>query len=193
MIQVIGLVLIAILAENMVLVRCLGMGWPKDTIMTERNAWEAGVSLTLVMTTTGLVSWLVNTYILRFFGMEYLRLLVYALLVLAVIDLLKRGLRTVFPVLYQHLQDDLSNTVSNCAVLGVAFIIALRNYSLPQTLLYSFASGLGVLVVLIIFTGMQDQASFDNCPKCFRGYPIQLITAGLMAMALMGFYGLNVR
>ena len=95
-------------------------------------------------------------------------------------------------MLYRHLNEDLSQAVYNCAVLGVAFIITLRNYSLPQTLLYALASGVGILGVLVIFTGMQDQASFDNCPKVFRGLPIQLITAGLMALALMGFYGLNV-
>lgn len=192
MIEVIGLVLIAILAENMVLVKCMGLGWPKRTIMTEDGAWHMGVSLTLVMVITALVSWLINTYVLRYFGLEYLRILVYALLVPAVIGLLKLVLRAFFPVLYRHLKDYLSETVSNCAVLGVAFLITMRNYTLPQTLLYALASGVGTLGVLVIFTGMQEQASFDNCPKFFRGYPIGLLTAGLMAMALMGFYGLHV-
>ena len=118
--------------------------------------------------------------------------LAYTLAVLLAVALLRQGLRMFFPVVYRNLNEYLSQTVSNCAVLGVAFIITLRNYTLWQTLVYSFASGVGILVVLVIFTGMQDQASFDNCPKVFRGLPIQLITAGLMALALMGFYGLNV-
>ncbi len=192
MLQVIGLVLIAILAENMVLVRCLGMDWPKRKDMTEDRAWHIGVSITLVMVVTALISWLVNVCILRFFGVEHFRVLAYTLSVLMAVGLLRQLLRLFFPVLYRHLNEDLSQTVYNCAVLGVAFIITLRNYSLPQTLLYALASGVGILGVLVIFTGMQDQASFDNCPKVFRGLPIQLITAGLMALALMGFYGLNV-
>lgn len=192
MIQVIGLVLIAILAENMVLVRCLGMGWPKQTIMTEKSAWRMGVSITLVMVVTALLSWLVNTFVLRFFAIEYLRILTYTLVVLGAVELVRQGLRLFFPVLYRHLNEYLSHAVYNCAVLGVAFIITLRSFSLPQTLLYALASGVGILGVLVIFTGMQDQASFDNCPKVFRGLPIQLLTAGLMALALMGFYGLNV-
>ena len=192
MLQVIGLVLIAILAENMVLVRCLGMDWPKRKDMTEDRAWHIGVSITLVMVVTALISWLVNVCILRFFGVEHFRVLAYTLSVLMAVGLLRQLLRLFFPVLYRHLNEDLSQTVYNCAVLGVAFIITLRNYSLPQTLLYALASGVGILGVLVIFTGMQDQASFDNCPKVFRGLPIQLITAGLMSLALMGFYGLNV-
>lgn len=192
MLQVIGLVLIAILAENMVLVRCLGMDWPKRKDMTEDRAWHIGVSITLVMVVTALISWLVNVCILRFLGVEHFRVLAYTLSVLMAVGLLRQLLRLFFPVLYRHLNEDLSQTVYNCAVLGVAFIITLRNYSLPQTLLYALASGVGILGVLVIFTGMQDQASFDNCPKVFRGLPIQLITAGLMALALMGFYGLNV-
>lgn len=192
MIQVIGLVLIAIFSENMVLARCLGMDWPKRRDMTEDRAWHIGVSITLVMVVTALLSWLINTFVLRFFDIEHLRILTYTLMVLAAVALVRQVLCTFFPVLYRHLNDDLSQTVYNCAVLGVAFIITLRNYSLPQTLLYALASGVGILGVLVIFTGMQDQAGFDNCPKVFRGLPIQLITAGLMALALMGFYGLNV-
>ena len=192
MIQVIGLVLIAIFSENMVLARCLGMDWPKRKDMTEDRAWHIGVSITLVMVVTAVLSWLINTLVLRFFGIEHLRILAYTLMVLAAVALVRHALHLFFPVLYRHLNEDLSQTVYNCAVLGVAFIITLRNYSLVQTLLYALASGIGLLGVLVIFTGMQDQASFDNCPKVFRGLPIQLITAGLMALALMGFYGLNV-
>jgi len=192
MIQIIGLVLIAILAENMVLVRCLGMGWPGKKILTEESAWRMGASITLVMVVTALLSWLVNTFVLKFFAIEHLRILVYVLLVLGSVELVRQGLRLFFPVLYRNLNEYLSHVIYNCAVLGVAFIITLRSYSLPQTLLYALASGVGILGVLVIFTGMQDQASFDNCPKLFRGMPIQMITAGLMALALMGFYGLNV-
>ena len=192
MIEVIGLILIAMLAENMVLVKCLGLGWPKDTIMTESGAWRMGVSLVLVMVSTALVSWVVNRCILEFFGLTYLRLLVYTLVVYGVVRLLELVMRVFFPVLHRHLRHDLSETIYNCAVLGVALLITQRSYSLPQALLYSLASGCGILLVLVIFTGMQEQASFQSCPKIFRGLPIGLITAGLMSMALMGFYGLDV-
>lgn len=193
MIQVIGLVLIAVLAENMALIRPLGMSWGKEAIMDEEHAWHMGVSLTLVMVTTALLAWLANALVLRYFGIESLRVLVYTLLVLGAVGLWRVLLRRYFPVLSRHLDEYLSQTVGSCAVLGVALIITLRGYTLPQALLYSFASGLGILLVLVIFAGLQDQASFDKCPRVFRGLPIQLITAGLMALALMGFAGLNVQ
>ena len=191
MIQTVGLLLIAILAENMVLVRCMGMGWPKQTINTEEDAWRTGVSLILVMVFMSMAAWVAN-WLLRFFALGHLRLLLYALLVPGVIQLLRVLLRAFFPALYNYVGENLADTLFNCAVMGVAYIITQRSYSFGHTVLYALASGVGVLIVLVIFMGMQDQASFEKCPKFFRGYPIGLITAGLMGLALMGFYGLNV-
>lgn len=193
MIQMIGLVLIAVLAENLVLIQPIGMGWPKDTIMGQKQALRMGCSLTLVMTATSLTTWLLNTLVLRYFGLEHLRVLVYVLAVLGVVRLLRFVLARVFPALSRQLDESLSETVFNCAVLGVALIGTLRSYNLLQSVVHAFAGGIGVLIVLVNLAGLQDQASFDKCPKLFRGLPIQLITAGLMALALMGFVGLNVR
>lgn len=192
MIQAIGLVLIAILAENMVLVRCMGMGWPASATSSEDSAWRMGVSITLVMVFNAMAAWLINRFVLEFFGLGHLRLLVYALLVPGVIWVLRKLLGTFFPGLYGYVRDHLTYSLYNCSVMGVAYIITMRNYTFGQTFLYSLASGVGVLLVLVIFTGMQDQASFESCPKRFRGFPIELITAGLMGLALMGFYGLHV-
>jgi len=192
MIQAIGLVLIAVLAENMVLVRCMGMGWPDSATSSEDSAWRMGVSITLVMVFNALAAWLINRFVLDFFGLGHLRLLVYALLVPGVIWGLRKLLGAFFPGLYGHAKDHLSYSLYNCSVMGAAYIITTRNYTFGQTFLYSLAAGVGVLLVLVIFTGMQDQASFERCPKWFRGFPIELITAGLMGLALMGFYGLHV-
>lgn len=192
MIQAIGLVLIAVLAENMVLVRCMGMGWPGSATSSEDSAWRMGISITLVMVFNTMAAWLVNRFVLEFFGLGHLRLLVYALLVPSVIWMLRKLLGTFFPGLYAYVREHLSYSLYNCSVMGAAYIITQRHYTFGQTFLYSLASGVGVLIVLVIFTGMQDQASFDNCPKWFRGFPIELITAGLMGLALMGFYGLHV-
>ncbi len=192
MIQAIGLVLIAILAENMVLVRCMGMGWPASATSSEDSAWRMGVSITLVMVFNAMAAWLINRFVLEFFGLGHLRLLVYALLVPGVIWVLRKLLGTFFPGLYGYVRDHLTYSLYNCSVMGAAYIITMRNYTFGQTFLYSLASGVGVLLVLVIFTGMQDQASFESCPKRFRGFPIELITAGLMGLALMGFYGLHV-
>ena len=147
MIQMIGLVLIAVLAENLVLIRPLGMGWPKDTIMQDKDAWRMGAALTVVMTLTALLTWLLNTLVLRYFAVEYLRILTYTLAVLAVVYSLRLLLKKVFPVLSHHLDECLPETLCNCAVLGVALIVTLRNYSLWQSVLYAFAAGVGVLVV----------------------------------------------
>ncbi len=192
MIQAIGLVLIAVLAENMALVRCMGMGWPQTATSSEGAAWRMGISITMVMVVNTMAAWVVNRFILDFFGLGYLRLLAYALLVPGVIWLLRWLLSTFFPGAYGCVKEYLSYSLYNCSVMGAAYIVTTRNYTFGQSFLYALASGVGVLLVLVIFTGMQDQASFERCPKWFRGFPIELITAGLMGLALMGFYGLHV-
>ena len=192
MIQAIGLVLIAVLAENMVLVRCMGYGWPRSVIQSEDSAFRMGTGILLVMVFNSVAAWAVNRFILEYFGLTHLRILVYALLVPGVIWMLRRLLGGFFPGLFSYVKDYLTYSLYNCAVMGTAYIITLRNYTLGQSFLYALASGIGVLLVLIIYTGMQDQASFEKCPKWFRGIPIELITAGLMGLALMGFYGLHV-
>lgn len=191
MLEVIGLVLTAILTENMVLVRCFGLGGPKQSVTTQDGAVHMGVALTMVMVAAALASWWANTYILHYFQVEYYRLLVYTLVVLVVVWLWKLVLRLFFPVLYRHLKDYLSETVSNCAVLAVAYVITNRSYSLGQTLLYTLASGVGVLLILVSFTNIREQTGQDG-RESLRDLPIGLITLGLMAMALMGFYGLHV-
>jgi len=191
MLEVIGLVLTAILTENMVLVRCFGLGGPKQSVTTQDGAVHMGVALTMVMVAAALASWWANTYILHYFQVEYYRLLVYTLVVLVVVWLWKLVLRLFFPVLYRHLKDYLSETVSNCAVLAVAYVITNRSYSLGQTLLYTLASGIGVLLILVSFTNIREQTGQDG-RESLRDLPIGLITLGLMAMALMGFYGLHV-
>ena len=193
MLEVIGLVLIAVLAENLALVRCMGIHVSSREELTQRGVRRAGAALILVMVTAALLTWLANTYLLRFFGAEHLRTLVFTLLVLAAIRLVRWVLRAFFPALARYLAEALSETVFNAAVLGVCLVSALRGYTLWQTLLYALAGGAGVVLVLGIYTGMQEQAEFESCPPRFRGYPILLITAGLMALALMGFYGLNVQ
>ena len=104
MIQAIALVLIAVLAENMVLVRCMGMGWPKSATSSVGAAVRMGVSITLVMVTNAMAAWLINRLVLDFFGLGYLRLLVFALLVPGVIALLRWLLGTFVPGLYGYVR-----------------------------------------------------------------------------------------
>ena len=113
MVEVIGLVLTAVLAENMVLVRCLDLNWAASREQTEDEAWHMGISLTMVMVATALVSWLVNTYVLRYFAVGQFRLVAYTLMVLLSVVGLRGLLRLFFPVLARHLSGYLSRTVAS--------------------------------------------------------------------------------
>ena len=90
------------------------------------------------------------------------------------------------------LDENLASVTTNCAALGSALLVAQRGYSLGSALLFALCGGVGVTLALASFASLQGEVDLDRCPRVFRGAPIQLITAGLMAMALIGFYGLNL-
>jgi electron transport complex protein RnfA len=100
-------------------------------------------------------------------------------------------LRLFIPELYRRNNLHLRGVTTNCAALGCVLLVTQRSYGLGSALLFALFGGLGTTVTLANFAHIMGEADLEQCPKCFRGLPIQLITAGLMAMGLVGFYGLH--
>ena len=144
------------------------------------------------MVLSTLTAWLVNYYILERFGWQHFRLMVYALLIPTLVTLLRLLLRGFLPELSRRVDENMAAISSNCAALGTALLITQRSYSLGNALIYALCAGLGATVALASFASLREDIRCDRCPRCFRGIPIQLITAGLMAMSLVGFYGLHL-
>ena len=101
-------------------------------------------------------------------------------------------LHSCVPELSRRLDESLSSITSNCAAMGAALIISQRGYNLGAALLFALFGGLGATIALISFAGLRLDLNVDGCPKSFRGAPLELITAGLMALSLVGFYGLHL-
>ena len=187
-----GVALAALLSENFILVNCMGIGTRVRSFRDPVDALRTGYCLTVVMVLGALCSWLADFLVFTRFSWQYYRLLFLALLIPGLVAGLRKFIRVCVPELSRRMDGNLAAVSTNCAALGSALLVAQRSYSLPAALLFSFLGGIGATVALAIFASLREEVNFDSCPRCFRGTPILLITAGLMALAPVGFYGLHV-
>ena len=139
-----------------------------------------------------LLSWLLDYFLFTRFGLQHLRLLTLSLLIPGMVAGLRRFIRTCLPELSRRIDANLASISTNCAALGSALLISQRSYGLGTALVFALCGGLGATLALASFASLRGEVSFRHCPKCFQGTPIMLITAGLMALALVGFYGLHL-
>ncbi|MCB1966150.1 MAG: electron transport complex subunit RsxA, partial [Candidatus Accumulibacter sp.] len=156
------------------------------------SAFGMGLATTFVLTLAAAASWMLDNWLLRPFGMGYLRILTFILVIAAVVQFTEMFVRKVSPGLYQSLGIYLPLITTNCAVLGVALLNVEQRFSLFKSLLYGFGSSLGFTLVLVIFAGLRERVALARVPAAFAGAPIAFVTISLLALAFMGFSGLNV-
>ena len=182
--------LAALLSENMVLVSCMGIGTHEKSFQEPREAIRTGCCLTVVMILGALGAWLLNYLVLLRYGLTHFQVLAFALLVPGLVAALRKFLRACVPELSRRADDKLASISTNCAALGTALLVSQRSYGLTSALVFALCGGVGATLALASFASLQKEVDLNRCPRAFRGVPIQLITAGLMAMALVGYYGL---
>ena len=179
-----------VLANNFVLVRFLGL----CPFMGVSNKLEGAIGMSVatmfVLTLSSMSSYLLSAYLLQPLGLEYLSTLSFILVIATVVQLTEMIMRKSSPLLYRILGIFLPLITSNCAVLGVALLNVQEQHNLLQSALYGFGAATGFGLVLIMFSTMRERMAHADVPLHFRGAPIGLITAGLMALAFMGFTGL---
>jgi electron transport complex protein RnfA len=179
-----------VLANNFVLVRFLGL----CPFMGVSNKLEGAIGMSVatmfVLTLSSVSSYLLNRYLLVPLQLEYLSTLSFILVIAVVVQLTEMVMRKSSPLLYRILGIFLPLITTNCAVLGVALLNVQEQHNLLQSALYGFGAAAGFGLVLILFSAMRERIAFADVPAAFRGAPIGLITAGLMALAFMGFSGL---
>ena len=185
-----GVALAALLSENLVLVSCMGIGTHEKSFQDPREAIRTGLCLTLVMVLGALGAWLLNFLILLRFNLAYFQVLAFALLIPGLVAGVRKLFQACIPELSRRVDGNLSSISTNCAALGSALLISQRSYSLGAALIFALCGGIGATLALASFASLQKEVDLNRCPRAFRGVPIQLITAGLMAMALVGYYGL---
>jgi len=184
------ILLSTILVNNFVLTKFLGLCPFMGVSRKQETAMGMGLATTFVLTLSTVSSYLANEYILAPLGVEYLRILVYIVMIAVVVQFTEMMVRRISPLLHQVLGIYLPLITTNCAVLGVALLNIQEHHSLLESALYGFGAAMGFSLVLVLFSGVRERIDVADVPLPFKGNAIALITAGLMSMAFMGFSGL---
>ncbi|WP_312180352.1 electron transport complex subunit RsxA [Pantoea sp. CTOTU46764] len=179
-----------VLVNNFVLVKFLGLCPFMGVSKKLETAIGMGLATTFVITLAAICAWLVNHLILVPLDLVYLRTLAYILVIAVVVQFTEMVVRKTSPSLYRLLGIFLPLITTNCAVLGVPLLSVNLNHTFLQAGLYGFSASLGFSLVMVLFAGMRERLVLANVPAPFKGNSIALITAGLMALAFMGFTGL---
>ncbi len=184
------LVIGSILVNNILLAQFLGNCPFLGVSRKMETATGMALSVVFVMTLAGIFTWMVQTYILVPLKLEYLQTVFFILVIAALVQLVEMFLQKSFPPLYQALGIFLPLITTNCAILGIALIIALKEYNFLQTLIYSFGSAAGYGLALVLFTGIREQMEVSTIPDFMKGTASGMLTAGLLSLAFIGFAGL---
>jgi len=184
------LIIGAIFVKNILLSRYLGNCPFLGVSKSMDTATGMSMAVVFVITLAGVITWVVQKYLLEPFDLGYLQTIAFILVIAALVQLVEMFLQKSIPALYRSLGIFLPLITTNCAVLGVAIINIQDELSLMQSLVFSFASAVGYGFALVIFAGMREKFAMCTIPKVLDGMPIGLITAGLLAMAFLGFAGL---
>ena len=180
----------AIFVNNVVFAQFLGICPFLGVSSKVDTSLGMGAAVTFVMALSSVVAWLIQEYILVPLDIEYMQTIVFILVIAALVQMVEIVLKKISPSLYQALGIFLPLITTNCAVLGVALLLVQKEYNLLESVVYATSIALGFALALVIMAGIRERFEIVGVPKGVKGVPIALITAGILAMAFMGFSGL---
>jgi electron transport complex protein RnfA len=180
----------AVLVQNFVLYYFLGICPFLGVSKKIDSALSMGLAVTFVMSITAVVSWLINNLILIPYNLGYLQIVSFILVIASLVQLVEMFIRKISPPLYQALGIYLPLITTNCAIMGLALIAALNEYSFVETVIFGFGSGLGFTLAIVLMAGIREQLDLSDVPEPLKGAGIALIVAGIMALAFNGFIGM---
>jgi len=187
--EILTLAFSAILIQNVLLSRFLGTCPFMEVSNKRSSAVGMGLAVVFVITLSSVISWALYNYVLVVFEMTYMKTIIFILVIAALVQIIEMFVKKVSPPLYRSLGIYLPLITTNCAVLGMATIVGSEEYTLLTAFVFSFASAVGFLLVMYIFATLRERIDNGNVPKAFRGVPIALISAGIMAMIFAKFTG----
>ena len=190
--ELLAIALGAILANNFIFSQFLGICPFLGVSKKVDTAVGMGIAVTFVMGLASAITWLVNKFILVPLDLSYMQTVAFILVIASLVQFIEMFLQKAMPSLYTALGIYLPLITTNCAVLGVALLNIQNNYNFIESVVYGITGGLGFLLAIVLFASIRERLVFAEYPKAFEGFPIALITAGLMALAFMGFSGLKI-
>ena len=188
---ILGILIAALLSQNFILVKFYGICPFMGVSKKIDTALGMGVAVTFVMALASAVCWAVNLLLVSL-GLEYMQTVSFILVIATLVQVVEMGLKKFVPALYKALGVFLPLITTNCAVLGVVLVNVQEGYGFLLSTVNGAAGGLGFTLAIVLFASVRERVDKAEPPECFKGFPIALITAGLLALAFMGFSGLSI-
>ena len=188
---IIGILIAALLSENFILVKFYGICPFMGVSKKIDTALGMGMAVTFVMALASAACWLINVLLLKL-NLAYMQTVAFILVIATLVQIVEMFLKKFVPALYKALGVFLPLITTNCAVLGVVLVNVQEGYNLLLSTVNGAAGGLGFTLAIVLFASVRERVNKAECPECFKGFPIALIAAGLMALAFMGFSGLSI-
>ena len=188
---ILGIILSAILSENFILVKFYGICPFMGVSKKIDTALGMGMAVTFVMAIASAACYAVNVLLVKL-GLDYMQTVAFILVIAAIVQVVEMFLKKSVPALYKALGVYLPLITTNGAVLGVVLVNVQKGYNFLLSVVNGAAGGLGFTVAIVLFASVRERVNRADCPACFKGFPIALISAGLLALAFMGFSGLKV-
>ena len=187
-----GILLSAILTENFILVQFYGICPFMGVSKKMDTALGMGMAVTFVMALASAAAWAVNTFLLVPFDLQYMQTVAFILVIASLVQVVEMFLKRFVPALYKALGVFLPLITTNCAVLGVVLVNVQKGYDFLLSVVNGACGGLGFTLAIVLFSSIRERVDKTDCPDVFKGVPITLISAGLLALAFMGFSGLKI-
>ncbi|MFT4297868.1 MAG: electron transport complex subunit RsxA [Candidatus Woesearchaeota archaeon] len=179
-----------IFVNNLILTQFLGL-CPFFGVSTKtKNAFGMGIAVIFVMALSSIVSWMIYHMVLSPLNLEFLQIITFILIIAFLVQLVELFIKKYSAGLYKALGIYLPLITTNCAVLGVAFLNILENYSFVGSIVAGISAGIGFLIALLLMSGIRERLELMDVPKPFKGMPIAFIVAALMSLAFLGFSGI---
>ena len=190
--KLLEITLSAILINNFIFSQFLGICPFMGVSKKMDTAAGMGMAVIFVMGLAAAMSWIINEFLLVPLELEYLQTLAYILVIASLVQFVEMFLKKGMPSLYSALGIYLPLITTNCAVLGAVLINTQNNYNFIESVVYGVTGGIGFLIAIVLFASIREKLRFADYPKAFEGFPIALVTAGLLALAFMGFSGMKI-
>ena len=189
--EILGIILSALLTENFILVKFYGICPFMGVSKKIDTALGMGMAVTFVMALAAAACYAVNLLLIAL-ELTYMQTVVFILVIASIVQVVEMFLKKTVPALYKALGVFLPLITTNCAVLGVVLVNVQKDYDFLRSVVNGTAGGLGFTLAIVLFASVRERVDQADCPACFKGFPIALITAGLLALAFMGFSGLRI-
>ena len=190
--SLLGILLSALLTENFILVKFYGICPFMGVSKKIDTALGMGMAVTFVMAIASAACYAVDTLILQPLNLGYMQTVAFILVIASIVQVVEMLLKKTVPALYKALGIFLPLITTNCAVLGVALVNVQKGYDFLRSVVNGAAGGLGFTLAIVLFASVRERVNKADCPESFKGFPIALISAGLLALAFMGFSGLKI-